>query len=53
LWSSELLDVAAEISSMKAHLSAFPDVLTCCGFCYLLKRKKMDSEIGTPGIDER
>jgi hypothetical protein len=27
MWSSEVLDVAAEISSMKAHLSAFPEVL--------------------------
>jgi hypothetical protein len=27
LRSSEVLDVAAEISSMKAHLSAFPEVL--------------------------
>jgi len=52
LWSSELLDVAAEISSMKAHLSAFPEVLTC-GFCYLLKRKKNGiQQFGLQDIDE-
>jgi hypothetical protein len=32
-------DLAAEISSMKAHLSAFLDVFTCYGWRSLLKKE--------------